>query len=137
MMNPADRNNQPIRFSGRLDARTIPITAPTPMFTTAFRTFGKFQRYWETEAGTAAWRKPNMRTSAPIISAIEKLPTDHASLEAVLGLILAIDTAPHRMRMKGWQRDATIGAHPRRCRRGATQRERIRDVQPVAFDPRG
>jgi hypothetical protein len=34
-----------------------------------------------------------MRTSAPIISAIETIPTDQASLDTVLGLILQVDCA--------------------------------------------
>jgi hypothetical protein len=52
-------------------------------------------------------RNPNMRTSVPISSAIEKIPTDHASLEAVLGLILVVDSAVGAIGTEGWRRDVS------------------------------
>ena len=56
----------------------------TSMFTTSLRTFEKFHCPEEPVAGSATWRSTNVRTSAPIISAIETIPIDQASLEAVL-----------------------------------------------------
>jgi hypothetical protein len=71
---PATRNTQPIGFSGRLDARTIPIATPA-MFTTSLRTFAKSQWPEEAAAGSATLRSMNIRASAPTISTIEKIPT--------------------------------------------------------------
>jgi hypothetical protein len=45
----------------------------------------------------------------PTTSAADKIPTDQASLDAVLGLILAVDSALQAIRTKGWQRDVLMG----------------------------
>jgi hypothetical protein len=54
-MSAAATSNHPIRFSGRLDARTAPVTAK-PIGTTPTRTLEKSQRYADTVAGSAVWR---------------------------------------------------------------------------------
>jgi hypothetical protein len=60
------------------------------MFTTLLRTFEKVHLPEEAfpPVGNATWRSMNMKTSAPIIIAIDSVPTDHAILDAVLCFIL-------------------------------------------------
>src|SRR2546428_1411802 len=85
-----------------------------------------------------------MKTSVPTSSAIEKIPTDHASLEAILGFILAVDSAAEGIRIEGWKRNAIIGANPHaarvvtrrsRPRRRHDQRKRRRK-RPKTASPR-
>jgi hypothetical protein len=45
-------------------------------------------------------RSTNIKTSAPAISAIETVPIDQASLEAVLGFILGLDSVLVRRERK-------------------------------------
>jgi hypothetical protein len=53
-----------------------------------------------------------MRTSVPTTSAIETIPTDHASPEAVLGLILVVDSGVDAIGTEGRTRDEfTVGHH--------------------------
>src|SRR5207342_308257 len=73
-------------FSGRRDTSTIAI-AGTAAPTTALRTFEKLQSWAEAAGGRAAWRSMNISARAPTMSAKERVPTDQASLEAVLGFI--------------------------------------------------
>ena len=87
--NPAATNSHPIGFSGRREARTIPAMG-TAMFTTSLRTFEKLQvEPVEVTGGIATWRSTNINTRPPAIKAIETVPTDQATLEAVLGFIVA------------------------------------------------
>ncbi len=61
------------------------------MFVTSPKALEKL--HFVVPAGSRAWRSTNIRTSAPVISAIEANPTDQATLEAVLGFIAA-DSVP-------------------------------------------
>jgi hypothetical protein len=87
-MDPAARNNHPIVFRGLRDTRRIP-RAGTAMFTATLRTFEKVHRSEEAfpPAGRATPRSMNIKTMAPIIRAIDRVPTDHAIQEAVLCFI--------------------------------------------------
>jgi hypothetical protein len=52
----------------------------------------------------------NIRTTVLIISTIEKIPIDQASLEAVLGFILAVDSVRSSTVAEAWGHDSVTGA---------------------------
>jgi hypothetical protein len=90
--------------------------AGTAIFTTALRTFEKFQRSVEAEAESPVWRSTYIIASEPIISAIENVPTDQGSLEAVLGFILAGDSVPRGTEREAWGCEPLTGADPHSVR---------------------
>ena len=135
-MKPAVTNNQPIGFSGRRDARTIPSAAPA-MFTTLLRMFEKVHCPEEPAAGNTAWRSTNIRTSWAIIIAIEKVPTDQASLEAILGFIFAAHSLRPAAETKVCQHDPLAGQTSRQleCHHqplGTWACKQLADVSPAA-----
>src|SRR5207247_3823068 len=101
-----------------LKSQTIPIVG-TAKFTRWLRTFEKVHATEETASGTATWRSRNIKARPPAIIAIEAIPTDQASLEAVLGFIVAADSGAPTAGRKAWRRDSagrqTCGGHA--CRR--------------------
>ena len=63
----------------------------TAMLTATLRAFETVHLPDEAASGTATWRSMNISTSCPINSAIEIVPIDQASLEAVLAFIVDAD----------------------------------------------
>src|SRR6266516_2549435 len=80
---PATRNSQPIRFAGRLDARTKPTTG-TARFSTSPKTSENSQRV---RPAGARCRFTYTRTSPPAISATEPAAIQPATHRAVKTLI--------------------------------------------------
>src|SRR5215831_11861837 len=104
---PVTRNSQPIRLSGRLHARRIPMPVPA-MFTNTFRTLAKLQLSEAAAGGSVVPRSTNMRARAATIMAIETVPIDHASRDAVLAFIVGEILPGHLLRGKGAYRHQRV-----------------------------
>src|SRR5438105_13464560 len=81
----------------------------TAMLTRLVRTSEKVHRAAEAAEGSVAWRSTNISTSTPIISAIEAIPTDQATLEAVLRFITGFDSVPRAGRREACGLDSVEG----------------------------
>ena len=115
-MNPAAKKSQPIGFRGCRDARRIPKPVAA-MLTALLSTFAKFQELATATSvvGSSVPRSMYISASAPIISAIDTIPIAHASLEAVLDVILEAILSPcGQERKRGNARKIGMGRLPAR-----------------------